>query len=128
MLGDMAFTKEALEDIGKLPGIKHKLLGNHSGTAEPKKRGYDIYDMLDVYSTINGVIRYKEFWIQHTPIHPDELRGRYCINGHQHQYLINDPRYLNVCLEHTDYKPISLEQIRNIFESRKESIEQLSNV
>ena len=125
MLGDMAFDLEALEMISKLPGIKHLILGNHD---KEKKRNISIQNLVNAYHDIHGFMRYKEFWLSHCPIHFDELRGRYLVHGHTHNHLINDPRYLNVCLEQTDYKPISLEQVRLIFESRKEEIEKITNV
>ena len=125
MLGDMAFDLEALEMISKLPGIKHLILGNHD---KEKKRNISIQNLVNAYHDIHGFMRYKEFWLSHCPIAEQELRGRYSVHGHCHYYLINDPRYLNVCLEQTDYKPISLEQVRLIFESRKEEIEKITNV
>ena len=125
MLGDMAFDLEALEMISKLPGIKHLILGNHD---KEKKRNISIQNLVNAYHDIHGFMRYKEFWLSHCPIAEQELRGRYSVHGHCHYYLINDPRYLNVCLEQTDYKPISLEQVRLIFESRKEEIERITNV
>lgn len=115
-LGDVAFTLEALQDLKTWPGIKHLILGNHD--KQPDKKGITIHDLLNVYDDIHGFIRYKEFWFSHAPIHTDELRGRFSIHGHTHSHIIDDPRYLNVCVEHTDYKPISLDAIRNIFKSR----------
>lgn len=117
-LGDVAFSKESLEDLKTWSGIKHIVLGNHDGSSESKKRGYNIKDMLEVYSSIHGFTRQYGFWLSHCPIREEELRGRHCIYGHTHNELINDNRYLSVCMEHINYTPISLEQIRDEFKSR----------
>lgn len=117
-LGDVAFSKESLQDLKTWPGIKHIVLGNHDGSSESKKRGYNIKDMLEVYSSVHGFTRQYGFWLSHCPIREEELRGRYCIYGHTHSELIKDDHYLSVCMEHIDYTPISLEQIRTEFKSR----------
>lgn len=117
-LGDVAFSSEALEDLKTWNGNKHIVLGNHDGSSEAKKRGYDIKDMLEVFSSIHGFTRQYNYWLSHCPIHPDELRGRNTLYGHTHSHLIDDPRYMSVCMEHIDYTPISLEQIRAEFKLR----------
>ena len=38
---------------------------------------------------------------------------------------LNDPRYLNISMENIDFKPISLEEVRAIFESRSNEINRL---
>ena len=121
-LGDVAFSKEALEDLKTWPGIKHIVLGNHDPSSEPKRTGASLEDMLEVFTTIHGIIKKYGFWISHCPIHPDELRGANSLHGHTHSYLINDARYMNLCMEHIDYTPISLEQIRNNFKEREKQI------
>ena len=44
--------------------------------------------------------------------------GKTSLTGNCHGHLIDDPRYFNICMEHIDYTPISLESIRKEFESR----------
>lgn len=125
-LGDVAFSLEALEDLKSWNGTKHVVLGNHCGSSESKKRGYDIKDMMEVFSSIHGFTRKYNHWLSHCPVHPDELRGRFNVHGHLHSNLIDDPRYLNVCMEHIDYTPISLEQIRTEFDRRKPLIDAIT--
>ena len=57
-------------------------------------------------------VKYKEFWLSHAPIHPEELRDRINIHGHVHYKNIDDARYFNVSCENIGFKPISLENIR----------------
>jgi len=110
--GDVAFTPEALYDLKTWNGIKSISLGNHDN-AEFKKRGVSLAMLQEVFEDrIFGFYREHEFWISHCPIHPDELRGKINIHGHIHDHIINDPRYFNICMEHINYTPISLEQIR----------------
>lgn len=116
-LGDVAFSKEALEDLKTWNGVKHIVLGNHD--VEPKRHGYEFKDLLEVFTEVHGFTRKYGFWLSHCPIHTDELRGRYNLYGHTHSHLVEDDRYLSVCMEHIDYTPISLETIRKIFKERE---------
>lgn len=106
-LGDIAFTQERLEDIGKWVGERKVLIaGNHCTDSISMKEIVKHFD--EVYS----LKKYKEFWLSHAPIHPMELRGKLNVHGHMHYQKIDDGRYLNVCLEHTDYYPIDLNEVR----------------
>ena len=122
LTGDIGFNVEALHLIKKLPGIKHLVMGNHD---KEKKRNIRLQDLVDTFHDIHGFLRYKEFWLSHCPIHPDELRNRFNIHGHTHYHNINDPRYLNISMENIDFKPLSLEEVRAIFESRSDEINKL---
>lgn len=114
--GDVAFTKEALYRIKELKGTKILILGNHD--TEWKKRGYTFQDLLEVFDDIQSLVKWHEFWLSHCPVHPDELRGKINIHGHIHSHIIDDPRYVNICMEHINYTPITLEEIRTIVASR----------
>ena len=54
------------------------------------------------------------------PIHPQEIRSRIgVVHGHLHNKLVEvdgvvDNRYFNACVEHTDWKPISYQDIIKI--------------
>lgn len=55
----------------------------------------------------------------HIPIHPSCLdRWTVNVHGHLHDQVIDDPRYLCVSCEAVNYKPINMEEIRDIFKSR----------
>lgn len=110
VLGDAAFTIDTVELFGELPGTKHLIRGNH--------------DLLDTqvylkhFKNVFGILKYKEFWLSHVPIHPDELRGRVNLHGHVHYSSINDHRYFNCCVENIHQingsSLISLDEIRKI--------------
>lgn len=106
-LGDIAFNQERLWDISGWAGEKKILVcGNHD------TEHLHMRDLANAFDEVHSLVKYKEFWLSHAPVHPDELRGKVNIHGHCHEHLIDDYRYINVCLEHTDYSPISLEKIR----------------
>ena len=116
VLGDAAFTMEAVKIFDNLPGIKNLVRGNH-----------DLLDTqvyLKYFNNVYGLLKYKEFWLSHAPIHSDELRGRFNLHGHTHYHCIDNPNYLNCCVENiTRLKGrclISLQEVRKLFNDLKE--------
>lgn len=106
-LGDIAFNQERLWDISGWTGAQKVLIcGNHD------TEHLSMRDLANAFDEVHSLKKYKEFWLSHAPVHSDELRGKVNIHGHCHEHLINDKRYINVCLEHTDYRPISLDTLR----------------
>jgi len=120
VMGDAAFTKDGLSSIGRLPGRKILVRGNHD--LLPTE------DYLQVFDEVYGLIAYKGYWLSHAPIHPSELYGRTNIHGHCHRggptevsrgfdrggvHIEAPATYFNVCAEHlpTPYTPISFSEI-----------------
>jgi calcineurin-like phosphoesterase family protein len=76
---------------------------------------------------------YKNTWITHCPIHPQEIRGRQgVIHGHLHgdvvketiwdeinckNIYLEDKRYFNVNLDNNDFKFVSHDKIMNYFKT-----------
>ena len=106
VLGDVAFTPTGLTMCQKLNGHKKLVMGNHDTFSAHE------YQWVG-FSILPGIHRYKEFWLSHAPIHPNELRGKRNIHGHVHAKSINDDRYINVCVEMCYGKPIFLDDLRN---------------
>ena len=115
-LGDIIFSKEYLQIVKDLPGTKRLVLGNHD-----TERGIDVADLCLVFDDIHGLAAYKGAWMSHCPIHQDELRGKFNIHGHSHYHVVDDPRYYNACLEHTDYAPKPYQNILLELKERKQS-------
>ena len=67
------------------------------------------------FDDVMGGFSYKGVWLTHIPIHPDELRGRPNIHGHTHNHIINDNRYLNVCMEQINYRPLEFTEAVKVF-------------
>ena len=111
ILGDAAFTEDGLEAIKEIPGRKILVRGNHDNYFKTEQ-------LLRVFESIEGLVRYKNAWLSHAPIHPAELRGKINIHGHVHNQSIRnqytgeyDERYINVCCEAVGEKPISYQEI-----------------
>lgn len=115
-MGDTAFTFDALDELATWTAERKILIvGNHD-----LERGINMRHLVEVYDEVYAFKRYKEFWLSHAPIHPDELRGKVNLHGHVHADTIDDKRYFNTSLENIDYTPINIEVIREILESRND--------
>ena len=113
VLGDACFTVETIDEFANLPGRKHLIRGNHDTL--------DTQVYLKYFDGVYGLKKYKEFWLSHAPIHPNELRGRVNLHGHVHYESINDKRYFNCCVENIySLKKCSLIQLEEIREILKE--------
>ena len=77
--------------------------------------------LVDVYDEVHALLKYKEFWLSHAPLHPDELRGKRNIHGHVHTASVPDTKYLNVSVDSTfmNYLPRTLTEVRTAFEEQQ---------
>ena len=108
LLGDVAFDKYWLDKIKSIRCHHKKLiLGNHCS------EHHSIKALADAFDSIDSLLSKRNVWFSHCPIHPQEMRNRlFNVHGHLHNQIIpDDKRYINVCLEHTNYKPISFADI-----------------
>jgi len=106
LLGDIAFTPYWNERIKEVKCLQKTLiLGNHE-----TDRQVPFQDLVDTYDKIHSLWSRKRSWFSHCPIHPQEFRGKeHNIHGHLHGNVIkDDPRYVNVCVDHHDFKPVDL--------------------
>lgn len=106
LLGDVAFSAYWNQRIKEINCVKKTLiLGNHD-----TDRHLNMNDLLDVYDSIHSLTVKNKSWLSHCPIHPQEFRNKeFNIHGHLHAKIIDDPRYINVCVEQTDFKPVNLQ-------------------
>jgi calcineurin-like phosphoesterase family protein len=111
-LGDVAMDDDHLMLIDAFPGRRILVGGNHDDMTS-----FDL--RKEVFEDIHGMIKYKEFWLSHCPIHPDELRGKKNIHGHVHKKTIPDNRYFNACVDVTMQYFISLQEVRAFFNNHK---------
>lgn len=106
-MGDIAFSKERLDDVSKWVGEQKVLIaGNHC------LDNLSMKDLVNAFDKVYALKKYKEFWLSHAPIHPKELRGKYNIHGHVHYATLDDNQYFNTSLENINYTPINIESIR----------------
>lgn len=113
VLGDAAFTMGTVQEFGNLPGARKFLVrGNHDEL--------DTQVYLKYFTSVYGLKKYKEFWLSHCPIHPNELRGKINLHGHVHYADVQDTRYFNMCVESLWKRGypslISLDQVRKELE------------
>ena len=109
-LGDVAIPRWGLGVLRRLNGRKVLVKGNH-----------DIFRLRDYtphFEDVRAYWRVDNFMLSHVPMHPNSLRrfdGN--IHGHLHYESTTredgsiDPRYLCVCVEHTNYTPIAWEEV-----------------
>lgn len=114
-VGDVSFCRydaeQGLSPIARLNGRKILIRGNHDE--------YPIQEYLKYFEEVYGVHRKKKMWITHVPIHPNEFYRCVCnIHGHLHEKVLDDPRYINVSVEQNDFRPTSLDQIRQMIKDR----------
>jgi len=112
VLGDFCFDKELYDKL-ELPGYRKYLIrGNHDR--------FQTSTHLKFFNEIEGLFKYKGFWLSHSPIHPDELRGKHNLHGHVHFNNVKDKRYFNCCPENLwpTYNRclVSLDEVRKHFE------------
>jgi calcineurin-like phosphoesterase family protein len=116
VLGDACFTRETIDEFASLNGRKHLIRGNHDQL--------DTQVYLKHFKSVYGLLKYKEFWLSHAPIHPNELRGKVNLHGHVHYHTIRDgngcvnKQYFNCCVENIfalkKRALVSLDEIRKL--------------
>lgn len=112
LLGDIAFTSESgdwvvNELLSYCPNTVI-VLGNHDSS----EGGMNTVKYVQADMKVHGLTTYKDAWLSHCPIHPDEFRKKsFNICGHTHSYNIPDSRYFNVSCENINYTPIRYDQI-----------------
>lgn len=111
VLGDAAWTKKDLKTVARLNGTKVLIAGNHDILRTS--------DYLTVFRNVRGFMFKDEYgvFLSHSPVHKVGRRGYKNIHGHLHKKLVRnmfglkDKNYINVCLEHTDYRPVEIKEL-----------------
>lgn len=113
--GDIAFSEAALLKLKKFPFRKILVKGNHDK--------FSLAAAAEVFEQIHGITVYKNAWVSHAPIHPNELYRRFNIHGHVHRNTIDNPRYINVSLENIGYAPITFDAINYFMAEREKGVD-----
>jgi calcineurin-like phosphoesterase family protein len=112
VLGDVAIPRRSLGILAQLNGDKILIRGNH-----------DIFKLADYAKYFRDIRAYHVMdrcLLSHIPVHPSQKgRFRANIHGHTHNNLMEDDWYINVCVEHTNYTPISWEVVRDTVRQRE---------
>jgi calcineurin-like phosphoesterase family protein len=124
-LGDVVMSHRHLPIVSRLNGKKHLIAGNHDPLIGKKAKKFNF---ADYFETVGPLKEWGEMIFTHVPLHPACMtRWKYNVHGHLHaneimlknyhawkeeERLVPDPRYLCVSIEHTDFKPIALEDVQ----------------
>jgi len=92
--------------IRSLPGYKILLLGNHD---KPNVQHWRDIGFDEVYPY--PIIYNKFFIMSHDTTYINIAMPYANIHGHLHEKTMTGGRYINVCVEHTNYKPIDLDEL-----------------
>ncbi len=110
ILGDLAFSLKGMKAAeGILCQNVELILGNHDK--------YPVQKYLSMGFKVHGFRGYREFWLSHCPIHPNEMYRKVGnIHGHIHSSSnsnpIQDSRYINVNVDMNQYRPVRFETIQ----------------
>ncbi len=137
-LGDFCLNRRSLSMAKRLKGRKVLVMGNHD-TFRPE-------EYIEAgFIKLCGALQFENMILTHVPVHSQQLEYRFFANvhGHLHSHSVYVPyeldkdftegrsvirkadwRYLNVGLEHTALKPITLEEVYSrIMEAKEKSNE-----
>ena len=109
ILGDFALAdkEKTANIIQQLQGTLILIMGNHDQRSYKwwLEAGFDQVSKYPIVVDTYTILSHEPIWI--------EIGGRYYnIHGHLHNYILDLNRYMNVCVETTDYKPINLDLIK----------------
>jgi calcineurin-like phosphoesterase family protein len=138
-LGDVVMSHRFLPIVGRLNGTKELIQGNHDPIGGKRGRKFDFGTYFE---RVMAMKVFDDMIMTHIPIHPSNI-GRWGTNVHGHlhgtevmQEVENyselstfgggvfteekpDPRYLCVSVEHTDFRPIPLDEVRLRIQERR---------
>ena len=113
-LGDFTMERSStsiwkLERImQQLNGHKRLILGNHDH--------YDVRVYRNIgFEKVRAFHRHEGLVYSHVPLHPVSIASDKVIanvHGHIHRNASFPGKYLNACVEVTDYRPVSFDEVR----------------
>ena len=117
LLGDVCINRHSRHLLGRLAGRLVLVKGNHDILK--------LNEYTPFFDDIRGYVVQKDqdgnkIILSHIPIHEESV-GRFGTNihGHLHYHSIDDPRYVCVSLEHTNYAPIQIHEALKLRGVRK---------
>ena len=110
-LGDVVINRRYLSILGELNGDKVLIKGNHDL--------FKLKDYVPYFRDIRAYWPMNGFLLSHIPINENQFsRWKGNIHGHTHTHHMPDPRYMNVCVEQTNYRPILFEEVLKRYKER----------
>lgn len=121
-LGDVGFTKKLRSIVSRLNGKKILIRGNHDNRTSDRK--FLEMGFVDIQKE---PFDYMGFVLSHYPVgsvmyrHLKDvpLDGKINLYGHVHNgtefdILRDSPNHLCLCVEHTRYRPVSIDEVRQM--------------
>lgn len=91
--------------LPRLNGHLRLVLGNHDDQVKMES-------LLMYFDKILMWRLFKPFILTHVPIHRESFgKAQYNIHGHIHEKASYGAEYMNVCVERTNYTPVSLDDV-----------------
>lgn len=106
-LGDVCMRDKYLNILARCNGHKRLIRGNHDIF---KTKAY-----MQYFDEIYGIKVLDGMGFTHIPVHPECLNRRgwpINVHGHLHANDMPDGRYFCVSVEHINYTPISMEELK----------------
>jgi len=120
-LGDVVMAKRHLNKMARLNGDLRLIMGNH-----------DVFDYHEYSLYFKKIMAYKELddmILSHIPLSRNSVVDRYKhnVHGHLHSNRVMyekwpkkiDPIYFCASVEHINYTPIHIEEVRRILKEQK---------
>lgn len=109
--------------MARLNGHKRLVLGNHDVMSDGILHKY--FEKVMMWR----IFKDEKLMLSHVPVHPDSLKEKYDlrnVHGHIHEKQVMldgapDPRYRCLCVEHTDYAPVAIEEAYDWVSLRKDA-------
>lgn len=116
LLGDCFFTWDSVEylkEFVKACENVNFVPGNHDTDKTERVEIFKKCVQDGYFNKVGSMFSHSGFWFTHSPIHPQELYGKMNIHGHVHRKSVPDDAYINVSVENINYRPVSLQDLKN---------------
>jgi|SRR5579872_7175253 len=114
-LGDVALRKPDIAWVGACYGHKRLVRGNHD--TFPTKAYLKFFEEIYATRLLDNML------LSHIPIHVESIKSEWTnVHGHTHNNvspLHFGPKYFNVCVEYTEYRPLALEEIKQRIQAQQ---------
>lgn len=114
-LGDFAIKKRNVNLAALFNGHKRLLRGNHDDASTK--------EYLKYFEEVYASRLLDNCLFTHIPVHPDSIKMEWTnVHGHLHNNGIPmslGTKYLNICVELTDYRPLTLGQVKERIAAQK---------
>lgn len=116
-LGDVGFGNTDKLDVllSRLNGRKRLILGNHDDWYK-----HNLHKHFERLYTMRFFKKEGDFVVTHMPLHETSIsKVTFNVHGHIHEKPDIGPRYLNISVERTDFRPVHLDEILVMLEKKR---------